>query len=283
MDEIKFNDLKGMLSAYNVDIRKEAFYKNGEEVEGIIVKSKDNPAAPVLYADNPIFMSNVTEIEDYILEILRTTMPKIDSPEKYVKANYILRNVRPRLIPYTKKTGYEKGGFVVEPFLPGIYKTYYVNIPGVWHHIASYCLKLDHVDAASEMDHSDFFEEVDRAALKNTEKDIKVTTIMELLAGYLGPESLSKLDKKMVVLTNSSCTYGASAMTCTNSLDEIQDAWGEPIYILPSSIHEVIAVPKSIGSKEDLANMVREINTNVVNEDDFLSDNVYYYDDAYIM
>lgn len=283
MDEQKFNELEGMLLPSNVTIRKETFYKNGEEIEGIIVKSEDNPVAPVLYENNPIFKSDVTEIRDYILDILKTTVPEIGSPEQYVKADYILKSVRPRLIPYTKKPGYDKGGYVVEEFLPGIYKTYYVNIPSACHYLASYCLKYDHIDAASEMDHYNFLEEVEKAALKNAEAYLKATTLESLLGGYLAPTAVSGMDKKIVVLTNIDCTYGASAMMCTKALDAICDAWGEAIYILPSSIHEVIAVPESMGSKEDLTKMVREVNTNVLSVDDWLSDYVYYYDNAYIM
>lgn len=281
MDDQKLNELEGMLLAHNVGIRKETFYKNGEEVEGIIVKSEDNPVAPVLYTNNTIFKSDVTEIRDYILDILKTTMPEIGSPEQYIKADYILKSVRPRLIPYTKKPGYEKGGYVVEEFLPWIYKTYYVNIPSACHYLASYCLKYDHIDVASEMNHYGFLEEVEKAALKNAEAYLKATTLESLLGGYLAPTAVSGLDKKVIVLTNIDCTYGASAMMCTKALDAICDACGEAIYILPSSIHEVIAVPESMGSRDDLINIVCEVNTNVLNVEDWLSDNVYLYDHGY--
>ena len=46
---------------------------------------------------------------------------------------------------------------------------------------------------------------------------------------------------------------------------------------MPSSIHEVIAVPAKIVEVCDLKNMVSEINISEVCEEDILSDNVYIY------
>ena len=53
---------------------------------------------------------------------------------------------------------------------------------------------------------------------------------------------------------------------------------GKDLYILPSSIHEVILLPKlPIFEKNELVNMVREVNTEGVAADEILSDNVYEY------
>ena len=50
-------------------------------------------------------------------------------------------------------------------------------------------------------------------------------------------------------------------------------------YILPSSIHEIIAVPASGGFEiAMLYSMVKEVNSTAVSEEDFLSDIVYFYD-----
>ena len=50
-------------------------------------------------------------------------------------------------------------------------------------------------------------------------------------------------------------------------------------FILPSSVHEVLLVPASEGlKKEDLTEMVREINKTEVSPNEVLSDIVYVYD-----
>lgn len=81
------------------------------------------------------------------------------------------------------------------------------------------------------------------------------------------------------VLTNEVGINGASAMLYENVLKDYAGRLGSDIYILPSSIHEVILVP---GYKvEDTAwlyRMVSEVNRNVVSSYDYLSDSVYLYD-----
>ena len=53
---------------------------------------------------------------------------------------------------------------------------------------------------------------------------------------------------------------------------------GSDLYILPSSIHEVIAVSTDFGSPDELAEMVYEINMDQVDINDRLSNQVYCYD-----
>jgi hypothetical protein len=49
----------------------------------------------------------------------------------------------------------------------------------------------------------------------------------------------------------------------------------EDCYILPSSLHEVLLLPRSIGDMIPLFDMVGEINREVLDTEDFLSDNIY--------
>lgn len=48
----------------------------------------------------------------------------------------------------------------------------------------------------------------------------------------------------------------------------------KPYYILPSSIHEVLAVPTEIGDVNELRTMVKEVNK-TLKEEDILSNKVY--------
>ena len=61
-------------------------------------------------------------------------------------------------------------------------------------------------------------------------------------------------------------------------LHELAEKFGSDLYILPSSVHEVIAVSADMGSPDDLAEMVYEINMEQVDIDDRLSNQVYCYD-----
>lgn len=82
----------------------------------------------------------------------------------------------------------------------------------------------------------------------------------------------------MYVISNSSKTFGAAALLDSDTMDQIEEKIGE-FYILPSSVHECILVPKT--QDMDLAtleNMVQEVNATQVAPNEVLSDHVYAYD-----
>ena len=82
----------------------------------------------------------------------------------------------------------------------------------------------------------------------------------------------------MYVLTNETKINGAACILYDNVLYDFAQKLGKDLYILPSSIHEVILLPKlPIFEKNELVNMVREVNTEGVAADEILSDNVYEY------
>ena len=82
----------------------------------------------------------------------------------------------------------------------------------------------------------------------------------------------------MYVLSNESKVFGASELLDTKTLDTIQEQVGE-FYILPSSVHEVLIVPKQDDMKlSDLEAMVQEVNSTQVAPNEVLSDHVYEYD-----
>ena len=83
----------------------------------------------------------------------------------------------------------------------------------------------------------------------------------------------------MYVLTNSLRSFGAACILYDGMLEKIGEEIGENYYILPSSIHEMIIVPESNSpSRAHLNEMITEVNQTQVDEEEFLSDCVYYYD-----
>ena len=83
----------------------------------------------------------------------------------------------------------------------------------------------------------------------------------------------------MYVLTNDQKIFGAGVMLYKNVLKKVAERMKNNLAILPSSIHELIAVPVK-GEAEAAAyeSMVREINATQVACEDVLSDRVYYFE-----
>ena len=85
-------------------------------------------------------------------------------------------------------------------------------------------------------------------------------------------------ERSMYVITNESKLFGAASMLYEEPLHKLAEKIGSDLYILPSSIHEVIAVSADFGSPDELAEMVYEINMDQVDINDRLSNQVYCYD-----
>lgn len=91
-------------------------------------------------------------------------------------------------------------------------------------------------------------------------------------------EDLSERDYPMYVISNKAKFLGASTILYDEVLRYMYEKIEGAYYILPSSVHEVIAVSKTDLSEEDMKKMVAEINENEVDYLEVLSDNVYKYD-----
>lgn len=86
-------------------------------------------------------------------------------------------------------------------------------------------------------------------------------------------------DQMMWVITNEKKTSGAASMLYEDKLHELAIKLGSDLYIMPSSIHEVIAVSTDfLKNPNDLAQLVTEVNMTQVSLDERLSNQVYHYD-----
>lgn len=67
-------------------------------------------------------------------------------------------------------------------------------------------------------------------------------------------------------------------MLYENELHELAENLESDLYILPSSVHEVLAVSTELTEPEELAQMVAEVNMQKVALEERLSNQVYHYD-----
>ena len=129
-------------------------------------------------------------------------------------------------------------------------------------------------------------DDVYKAALKNTpdllhSKISSMAALFEKCGVNVDGEEVDLKDyvpSDMYVLTNESKLNGAACILYENVLYDFAHKLGADLYILPSSVHEVILLPKlSMFEKDELVNMVKEVNTEGVAADEVLSDHVYEY------
>lgn len=97
----------------------------------------------------------------------------------------------------------------------------------------------------------------------------------ELAAEIMPPES-----EQIYVLTNKERINGAIALASRQALHETHEKVGEDFYIIPSSIHEVLCIPRStIADPAELQRMCKEVNTSNVDIHERLGENIMYCDE----
>lgn len=100
-------------------------------------------------------------------------------------------------------------------------------------------------------------------------------SIREDVAAYVAGEQLRPT---LFVLTNEQGINGATCLLYEGVVEEFADSIQQDLYVLPSSIHELILIPDTEEvTKEEFQEMVAEANDTVVFDSDVLSDSVYYF------
>lgn len=125
-------------------------------------------------------------------------------------------------------------------------------------------------------------DELDLSARRNTEgRGFRVATMEETIAGMSGVTAGVPMDgcPPIYILSNMSGINGAAVVLYGEYLGRLAADAGCDLYVLPSSIHEVIAVPDN-GTAPDpgfLRGMVAAVNSGEVQEEEVLGWNVYRY------
>lgn len=127
------------------------------------------------------------------------------------------------------------------------------------------------------------WQEALKAAKENTLSKMMFKDINEVIKDSLGEnwkEDIGDFDNPLFVLTTDNQADGASLIADEKALRKIYGELKSDYYILPSSIHEVIIVPAIIPNidPKKLANIVYNVNRNIVHSKIWLSNNIYTFD-----
>ena len=127
------------------------------------------------------------------------------------------------------------------------------------------------------------------AALDNTPRilGLKIRGILSTIASYLDDVDFDSIaeeednDLPLYVATNKIALNGASVLLYRDLLKAFAARKKSDVYIIPCSIHELIMIPSVECPNVDaceLKNLIYYVNRNELKEDEFLSDNLYFYD-----
>ncbi len=128
------------------------------------------------------------------------------------------------------------------------------------------------------------FEELDEAA--NNNRDSYVAQDMFSMMVSLMPISTEEIEEmrraqagasQVYVLTNEWKVNGASVLLYPELIEDIAQKENSDLIVIPSSIHEILMVKASGMNKDDISQMVQEVNSQQVDEQERLSDHAYFY------
>lgn len=256
---------------------------NGRSYEGIQITFKTELRKPVPMIDLNYYFEkykmgegNLMEcVENIIKERKKHSCPNWleEFAGKVTDWEYVKEHVYLVLLP-TKENQKMLENLVSKPFLDlSIIYIIREDSLGEWRGSARITKKMQEYYGVSK-------EQLHYQALENIKKDgyefRDMKEILKKLPFALEMEEEPE-DTGMYVLTNASKLYGAAGILDFDLLKQFAE--NRDFYILPSSLHEWIFVPVvDMDEKEVLDKMVKEVNAEVVNAEDRLSDHCYYYD-----
>ena len=260
---VKNNILDYMDEKYKgLTVAIEEVKKTNAVYDGLMLKG-GSPYQPVVNLDRfyDIFM-DVKDLESVMTDI--AAQLAIEPPEHLRKATEVLddyENAKEHLVIRLNKSS-DKFDNVPHRSCEDMVITYYIDL-------GEACATVTN-DIMNSWGVSE--ETIYEDAMKSS------PTVQPVEVSDLGAMFGNIGTKKVSVVTNKSAMYGAAAMLYPNVLEEVSE--GKKVYILPSSIHEVLVHHDCDTSVKDLLDMVKSANSMVVDEIDRLADHVYVYENG---
>ena len=256
-------------------VRYTETFKNNVDAAGYCLVAPRRDCSPLIYfgdwcegSDEEIAAFLVDQFERYSLNNIGTV-------KDFLTGGNVLDFVLPRLVSADNIPALEKNNILHCPVLD-MTATFYcpVEIEGPQGTGASVTLTKQMLSHIGKSEAEIFFN-----AIRNAEADCLLRPMSEIISEFGMNISEPETDLPMYVITNKRKTYGASLLLSKKLMKKLEKALGS-FAILPSSIHEIIAVPCQKDSDLGyLKRMVEEINASEVEPSDRLTDSVYVYSD----
>ncbi len=253
---------------------------NSVELHGVIISEKDQNVSPTIYLEN--FYSdykwgqkNVQEVATDILRVYSThRIPEEFNIENFTDFESMKGRIIFRLVNKTRN----------KKLLSELPHRDFLDLAVIY--VVTVFEGKNHGTIKVRNEHMKLWdvseEDLYDAAMKNMSELSspyirEIGSVIEQLTGNADVGNMEDRDA-MYVLTNKSGNYGASGILIKDVLRDFSKKCGTDLYLLPSSVHEFILLPALEGiSASVLRKLVMDVNRTVIEAEDFLSDEVYYY------
>lgn len=272
--EDRAEKLNNLLLAQEEDFMLEYVqaWKNNMVLEGYALRSDLKNCSPTIYYHEDWYNQEDIEVISYLKEMYEKDSCQIDISH-LTDREYILLNIFPRLVSESNIEGLENKGIVHIKFLD-MYILFYIRVNDFEDKIAFIQVTERILEDAGISINIAYTK-----SLENIEKELEIKSIQEILSNGFGID-ISEFGEPQIpilVCTTKKHIQGAAVMLCDSVLRLLEEKIGERFAILPSSIHECLAVPYTTEDEfEMFMNMVKDINKTQVPIEEKLTDSVYY-------
>ncbi len=269
--------LNKILAERNSDltIACEDVWKDNQTRQAYVLRSADRNCTPTAYTDEKWYSMDDEAVVDYLLRIYRENSFNVDVSDN-LNREYVREHILPRVLPADNISGLTANGIAYRRYL---------NLAVIYY------LPVDFMNGDASLQITENLlsslgltaEDADGFAMKNLASQVDFLTMGSMLNSLIGDDGIAippTEDIGMWILTNKSRLFGASVLLYGEKLfAELEEKFHHKVAILPSSVHELIAVPY-FDEKQltDFLAMVVEVNDTQVAEEDLLGNCVYYYD-----
>lgn len=246
-------------------------YKEEKDLDGIVSSIADTYIENIEPVVNRKFQAQLEDLGNY--EIVKDYIfPKLVNLEK--------NSIRLQDAPYTQRED--------------LAVTYNIKVAGDSHSMGSVMITnilMEEYGVTPEELHALAMENMERLSPPVCEplENVMVEIAASQLSAQEGisfkeakehvREMLPPGETEIYCLSNESKINGAACIISEKVQEMVAEQVGGDYYVLPSSVHELMIVPKSLGMNlEELEEMVSNINAMCVREDEVLSNHVYQYD-----
>ncbi|MEF9939148.1 MAG: DUF5688 family protein [Clostridium sp.] len=277
---------KNLLNTVSQELNQQGRYqceltqtaKNNVTLTGIVIRQEGSMTAPVFYLDHAYQQYLQGKPLNQIGQDLITYYQKIDVPvfEEQDITDYekMKDRLRVRLVNKENNKGfYKQGPYRMQPLgAEVLYAELQRSEEG--------SLSVHLTNAIAE-NWGIPKQELFAAALEHTQEHNKVSFVPmgDIIRELLTDEKVEEeTEGYMYVLTNERREHGAIVTSYPGVLEQVREQLGGDFYILPSSTHEVIILQKEFGmDPREMRSMVREINAEMVEPQEILSNEVYEF------
>lgn len=264
---------------------------NGKELHAILIRPEGSSIAPTVYLDG--FFDSYQDGADLnsVMSDIAGTSAKHQKSEDFANIAQDYQDfefVKDKIVMCIVNEAKNEKMLMDTPHImhEDLAVIYKVMLNSDSDGIATITIKKPHVEAWGVS-----MGELHELAMENSRRLLPVTVksmnevLREMLVADGMPGEMAgmmeedmPMEQQMYVITNSAAVNGAAGIVYSDALEQLSKQLGTDLFVLPSSIHEVIAVSADMGDAESLAEMVHEVNAGQVAIEEQLSDHVYRYD-----